>query len=430
MGDVTLRTIGDDELGEFVRATDLAFGFVPPAAHVELERGVVEYDRTLVAELDGVFVGGAAAYSTAMTLPGATEDIGAGRPAPTVPVAAVTNVGVRPTHHRRGLLTSMMARQLVDVAERGDAAAVLLASEAGIYRRFGYGVASEHESLRIDRHQASTLAAPPERHLRLVPQAEAAATLAPAFDRYRQQRPGELSRREAWWECLLSETATWKSFGRGFVVVASEEPDGSATGYALYKVHQRGEVGTWEAEVFEMVASDPETDAALWQYLTTLDLVSSVVISRRPMDEPHRLRLADPRALGVTERHDGLWVRPVDVAGLLSARGYAGQGQVVVHIADPFGRRTAERSGSACPFDVTGTYLVQADAAGTAACTRVEADPDLSTSVADLGALCLGHTTWQALVGAGLVTEHRSGAIALADALFATGLAPHCTTRF
>ena len=429
MGDVTLRTIGDDELGEFVRATDLAFGFVPPPAHVELERGVVEYDRTVAAETDGELVGTAAAYSTAMTLPSPVVDAAAGN-APSVAVGAVTNVAVRPTHHRRGVLTTMMAHQLADVARRGDTAAVLLASEAGIYRRFGYGVASEHESLRIEGHRAATLDAPPDRRLRLVPQGDAASLLARVFDRYRHQRPGELSRSEAWWACVLSETATWKSFGRGFVVVASEGSDGPPTGYALYKVHQRGEVGEWDAEVFEMASTDPGSDAALWHYLTNLDLVSSIVVPRRPVDDPHRLRLSDPRALGVTERHDGLWVRPVDVATLLATRGYTGPGRLVVAVADPFGRRVAEQTGSACPFDTTGTYRLDVGADGVAACTRVEDEPDLSTSVADLGALCLGHTTWRALAWAGRAHAHRPGAVAAADGLFAVGLAPHCTTRF
>lgn len=430
MAEVTLRPIVDDELAEFVRATDLAFGFVPPASHIELERGVVEPDRTIAAEADGLMVGTAAAYSKEMTLPAGLAD-GPDR-LRSVPVAAVTNVGVRPTHHRRGVLGAMMVSQLSDVAERGEAAAVLLASEAGIYRRFGYGVATEHEAVRIDVRRAGTLVAAPARHLRLVSQAEAASQLSGVFESERRRRAGQLSRSEAWWACVLSEASvTWKSLGRGFVVVASHHPDGPASGYALYKVDQSADVGDWTVDVVELAAADPGTDAALWHYLTTLDLVATVRAAMRPIDEPHRTRLVDPRRLEVTGRHDGLWVRPLDVGALLSGRGYAAAGGVTLGVVDDFARRHVEAGGGPCPFDTTGVYRIEADASGTGACTPVDAaDPDLVCDVADLGAACLGHTSWHALVWAGLVEERQSGAAAAADALFATTPAPHCATRF
>jgi predicted N-acetyltransferase YhbS len=57
-------------------------------------------------------------------------------------VAGVTLVGVLPTHRRRGILSSLMRRQLDDLHERGEAVAALFASETVIYPRFGYGRAS------------------------------------------------------------------------------------------------------------------------------------------------------------------------------------------------------------------------------------------------------------------------------------------------
>jgi predicted acetyltransferase len=434
MADPALRPITEDELGAFVRAADLAFGFVPPASHVELERGVVEYDRTIVAEADGQMVGAAAAYSMDMTLPASPVDLGSGNDALTLPVAAVTNVGVRPTHHRRGVLTSMMAHQLADAAERGDAAAVLLASEAGIYRRFGYGVATEHESLRLDVHRSATLFEAPHRHLRLVPQGAAADLIAAVYDGERRRRPGQLSRSPAWWDCVLAETATWKSFGRGFVVVASEGEGGPTTGYALYRIHQRGEIGEWEAEVVEMASVDPGTDAALWHYLTTLDLIGSVRVSQAPVDEPHRLRLADPRALAVTQRRDGLWVRPLDLGSLLTRRGYAGEGTVAFAVQDPFGQwvdaRSDEPAGSPRRFSVHGAHRLETRSDGAGLTLLGGSDPDLTLDVGDLGALSLGHTTWTSLVWAGRATEHRPGAAMRADELFSTHPAPFCATRF
>lgn len=60
----------------------------------------------------------------------------------TVPADAVTNVGVAPTHRRRGLLSRMMAHDLAAAKERGDVVATLIAAEYPIYGRFGFGPAA------------------------------------------------------------------------------------------------------------------------------------------------------------------------------------------------------------------------------------------------------------------------------------------------
>src|SRR5690348_16098260 len=67
-----------------------------------------------------------------------------------VPAAGVTMVGVAATHRRRGVLTSMMRRQLDDVRSWGEPLAVLTASEPAIYGRFGYGLATRRLAADID----------------------------------------------------------------------------------------------------------------------------------------------------------------------------------------------------------------------------------------------------------------------------------------
>ena len=59
-----------------------------------------------------------------------------------LPAAGVTFVAVLPTYRRRGVLSSLMRRQLADVRDRGEPLAILWASEAVIYGRYGYGRAS------------------------------------------------------------------------------------------------------------------------------------------------------------------------------------------------------------------------------------------------------------------------------------------------
>ena len=79
--------------------------------------------------MDGQWISTTGAYSQTMTVPGGS-----------VPVAAVTLVTVHPAYRRRGLLRQMMTHQLEQIAARGvEPVALLWASEAAIYGRFGYG---------------------------------------------------------------------------------------------------------------------------------------------------------------------------------------------------------------------------------------------------------------------------------------------------
>ena len=72
-----------------------------------------------------------------------------------LPAAGVTFVAVLPTHRRRGVLSSMMRRQLADVRDRGEPLAVLWASESVIYSRYGYGRASWYLGFTLRRGEGT-----------------------------------------------------------------------------------------------------------------------------------------------------------------------------------------------------------------------------------------------------------------------------------
>ena len=72
-------------------------------------------------------------------------------------MAGVTAVGVRPTSRRRGLLTSLMRAQLEALRDGGEAIAGLWASEARIYGRFGYGLATRVAQLEVRTERAALL---------------------------------------------------------------------------------------------------------------------------------------------------------------------------------------------------------------------------------------------------------------------------------
>src|SRR5689334_18703690 len=136
-----LKTLRPEEFDRWLDHLVRAFGGGPMSAEErELEKSVTEFDRSLAAWDGDALVGTSGAFSFRMTVPGGAV----------VPTAGVTMVSVAATHRRRGVLTSMMRRQLDDVRSWGEPLAVLTASEPAIYGRFGYGPATYAMNVDID----------------------------------------------------------------------------------------------------------------------------------------------------------------------------------------------------------------------------------------------------------------------------------------
>src|SRR5690242_122802 len=143
--DITVRPCASiEELRDALNAISHYFGAENQLEDAERFARWIEVER-MHAAFDGErLVGGAGAFSFQMSVPGGDS----------VPAGGVTVVGVLPTHRRRGVLTSMMRAQLEDCRARGDVAAFLWASEATIYGRFGYGLASRMGSMTLARDRA------------------------------------------------------------------------------------------------------------------------------------------------------------------------------------------------------------------------------------------------------------------------------------
>ncbi|GIE78781.1 hypothetical protein Aph02nite_47310 [Actinoplanes philippinensis] len=142
-----IRSTSGQDLEVFVDTILAAFGRFRdgPAEGAGNLWSAYEMDRNLLAVTsDGRPVGTAGAYSFELTLPGEIV----------APAAGVTGVGVLPSHRRQGVLTAMMRRQITEFRARGEFLAVLLATEATIYGRFGYGPATYAQRLTVPRHRA------------------------------------------------------------------------------------------------------------------------------------------------------------------------------------------------------------------------------------------------------------------------------------
>ncbi|MFC8142520.1 GNAT family N-acetyltransferase [Streptomyces paradoxus] len=403
-----IRPTTDEDLDVFVDTLHAAFGLFPetPVEGGGLWWSALEMDRCILAlTADGRPVGTAATYSFELTLPGETL----------VPAPGVTAVGVLPSHRRQGVLSAMMRHQLTELRARGELLSVLLASEALIYGRFGYGPATRTAQLKVPRHKAA-LADPRARgvaegavagSVEVLRRAECGEILEEVYDRYRRAQPGALSRPHRWWALRAGQPPI--SPAPRYVAV-HRDAEGAADGYASYSI----ESGTLTVD--ETIATDDAVFTALARFVLEHDLVSEVVFKQVPSDHPLRWQFADLRAGEVSGDMDWLWVRLLDVPRALTARGWFTDGELVLDVDDPF-------------LGEHDRYLLTVQD-GKADCVPTDREPDLSLDSRDLGSIYLGGTAPSTLARAGHIRAHHPGAATLADNLFRAERSPHCLHWF
>jgi predicted acetyltransferase len=415
-----IRPITDDEYAAFRRVHDHSFNSGPaPAARWPRLRRQFEAERSLAAFDSGVPAGGGlvgttGVYSFQMAVPGAV-----------LPVAGVTAVSVLPTHRRRGILRSLMTRQITDIAARGDEPiAALWASETPLYGRYGYGRASSHAFFRFGRGEGALSAlapADPDLTLRLAEPGEVAADLAKVYETVLPGQPGFFSRNEDWWERVLDDPAEERHGASPLRCLLAADGAG-LRGYALYRSTPNWEEGTvlpdGVIDVWELVAADPAASAALWRDLLSRDLVGTMTADLRPVDDPLLYQLYDSRRARV-RLVDDLWVRVIDLPGALASRAYAAPVDVVLEVTDAL-----------LPANAGRWRLRSSGVGGTADCVRTDDAADIALDVRELGAAYLGGTRLAALAAAGLVSESRPGAVGRLSTAMGWDPAPWCPRVF
>ncbi|HEX3390415.1 MAG TPA: GNAT family N-acetyltransferase [Streptosporangiaceae bacterium] len=419
-----IRAVEESEFDAFRRSNEHAFHDSPPSERHRAEMlDRLELDRTLAAFDGATPVASAAIWSFRMAVPGALAE-----------AAGVTWIAVMPSYRRRGILSSLMRRQIDDIHERGEPIAVLWASDARIYGRYGYGRASWHASLTVrDGEGALRSQAPadPALRLRITEPDAALAELAKVYDTLLPTQPGFFVRDESWWNHIVEDPDEGRPGSMPVRCVLAED-DAGPRGYALYSARGRWDEDTFlpdsTLDIRELVATDPAATAMLWSDLLNRDLVSEVTARLRPAGDPLLHLLADPRRAR-PRVSDGLWVRIIDVPAALSARRYAAPVDLVIKITDEM-----------CPWN-EGLWRLRASGpvlagpgttpgAGTAECERTTGAPEVVLPAATLGAAYLGGTSLGTLARAGLAHEVRGGALAALSAALSWDPAPWCPTIF
>lgn len=395
----------DDELiqaGNVFRTAMI--GFAPlDGQQRNLIGKLLEPGRTLGAFAEGRLVATADSATSTLTLPGGAR----------VSHAAVTHVGVLPTHTRRGLATALLEHQLRDVSARGEVVASLRASEATIYERFGYAVASSSSTVELRTARAALRPGVGSGGpVRLLDTTEAWDILPRIFAANRPARAGTIDRPPVWWQGQRLRAEA----GPGARYVAVHGAAGEETGFVRY---HPVDTDAWfvsserSVVVDDFFAPTERAYLGLLRFLLDLDLVDRLVFSMLALDDPLPLLLRDRRAAQLTGTRDETWLRVVDAAVALNSRSYNGPGTVIIGIDDPLLQQNSV------------TVAVSSQGAELTTAT-----PQLRVGITALGAALLGGSSWRDLAFAGLVHVEVPDALPVADGLFRVEDAPHSGIYF
>lgn len=368
---VTLRRATATDLPAMAEADGRSFGEQYTDEHLDDIRAYFDPDRYLLAEDAGEIVGITGSYPFDVTLPG-------GAP---LPAAGVSWVSVAVTHRRRGILRALMAEQHRWFLADGLAVSLLTASEGGIYGRFGYGIATEHREVEINRRRAAfRFDVPDPGGVRQVGTPELRRIAPEIHRRWVEQTPGALARSDRWWDALLADRPRNRRGASALFHLA--HPDG----YVSYRIDH----STQTCRISDMATATDEAYIALWRTLLALDIVETVSARSLAAAEPLQFLFADPRQLRTVGQHDGMWARVLDAPAALSARRYATEVDVVLDVRDPF-------------LDRGGRFRLRGGPDG-AECTPADAGaPVVGIEVAALGSLLFGGAQAGSLARAGLL---------------------------
>ncbi len=329
-------------------------------------------------------------------------NIGAGR---MLPAHLISSVTVRPTHRRRGLLRRMMTDNLASAAADGFAVALLTASEASIYRRFGFGPAVWHRSMSVSTDAGFRLLTAPGGSCDWAAAADLETIGPRVFSRFHTAQTGSVDRHVGIWNHVTGLVDSDGQEDRSVRAALHYDEDGGVDGYVSYRfAGHESEKRT--VTVLDLVAADDNAALGLWQYLASIDLVERVTWRMGRVDEPLTWALEDPRRVAVESVEDWLWLRILDVPAAFEARSYRSDGDLVLGVRDDLGH-------------AAGVWRLTVTDTAARVTREDEAHPDIELDAWVLGSLYLGGADPLTVLAGGQLIEHTAGAVATLRGLLA-----------
>jgi predicted acetyltransferase len=317
-----------------------------------------------------------------------------------VKVGGIATIGVAPEARGRGLGSRLVAHLHETSAARGDALTVLYPFRQGFYARLGYAPASAYRRLRFHPaavpwrcELAARAAGPADRD-----------ALRACWDAQAARGTGSLARTHGLWERRLAmESRTW---------LVVEAPGGGVQGYVAFTLEQSEVHADTVLVVRELAALTAAAERSLWGLVGAQRDQVAAVHADVPADHPLDRSLVDAdrgrpgdaeleHAIGDVAA--GPMVRLHDPAKALAARGWTGEGELVLGV-----------EGQTLEVRIRAGRAVVAPPPAPA-----HAEPDVRLDARSLGAVAFGALRAADAARLGWLQARDDAALALADRLLA-----------
>lgn len=370
-------------------------------ADAAAETAYLESGSPLGGFIDGTLQGVVNGFAGAIALPGGTY----------VSHLSVTHVGVAPTQTRNGIARALLSEQLRRAHAEGYVVAGLRASDARIYGRYGYGIASWAVRQDVDLANGGRPKSERRTDLRVVDAFESFDLLQRIAAAAPSPRSASLQRWDGWWKIQEFRTRHGSTPHHAVVVGA----EGAERGYIRFHIQASDNWFTSTqrtAIVDDLIAHDDDAWRALLGHLLSQDILHKIILPSRPVDDALPRLVDNLRAVQTSELRDESWVRPLDLAKLLNARSYDSNARVVIEVSDPL------------IADNNGVWTVGGDGAAKSAETA-----KISLPIDTLAELVFGASSAWSLAASGRLRGDRADIDAL-DKVFATEQKPHSGISF
>lgn len=338
-------------------------------------------------------------------------NVGAAEP---IAIHLISQVTVRPTHRRRGILRTMMHADLADAVARGAALAGLTATEATIYGRFGFGPATFVNEIEVDTSATFALRERPGGSIHLVPAAQLPGIADQVYAGVLRTRVGAVDREHFYAE---EKSGVWdmraQSEDTKVRAAVHLDPGGAPDGFVAYAFTG------WETprtiKVMDLCAVTDDAYLGLWEYLGSIDLVDRITWGDAPEADPLPFAMRDSRGYRPVGHEDLLWLRILDPIAALEARAYVHDVDLVMEISDKLGYSE-------------GVFSIEVRD-GTATVKRTDQPPAVSLGVEELGSLYLGTVRASTMVAARRISASAETVDRL-DLVFGGLAIPYTNTHF
>lgn len=315
----------------------------------------------------------------------------------TTPIRAaeITAVSVRPTSKRQGILRAMMTDNLDRVADEGYRVALLTASSAALYGRFGFKNVVEVSTVKIHPYPRFALRDGSTENVHMVSMEWLFPQMPAIFEAFHKITRGSVSRFEGFYGLskYLDDAGKPDPKYRGAIHC---DEQGAIDGYVVYSITDETKLA-----IKDFITLTPVAEIALWAFLGSIECLDEIRWDGAPKEWLLPEALVDRRVIRIESQSDALWARVLD-AHILENRPYGTDGIFGFSVDDPLGYASGDFQLEVC------------DGIGTV--TEAKGGPKVSVQA--LAALAFGSTAPSTLAAVGLMDSDADLSLQNLDALF------------